>query len=500
MLNLTEKISLKLVTIFTCLQALQLIIKLTTMKYLSTRDLHKNPYTFPEILLKGLADDGGLFCPEIYPVLSDAELDAFKRMSYKELAFSIISRFVGNAIPEADLKNIVDSTYTPELFQSEKVTPIEKLTETVYLQDLSTGPSLAFKDVPMQFLGKIIEYELNRQGRSLTIVGASSGDTVSAAEEAFRGKSNINVVMLTPKEGMSPFQKAQAGSILDENIYNLSIDGDFDHCQDLVKKINEDIAFKQDHNIGAVNSINWGRITAQIVYYIYGYLQVAEKVGDLIDVVVPSGNFGNALAGYIAKKMGVPIRHICVATNENNVLEHFFETGVYEQTQCKQTNSPSMDISKASNLERLMYDLCDQNPEALLEAMTTFEATGTVDLSSKLSALKELGFKGHQSTDQDRINTIKQVYKKTKRLIDPHTAAGVQAALKHASRSNDSTPIICMETAKPTKFESAIEKAVGFIPERPEPFKGLEKKEQCFYLEAQTADQIKDFIKEKVKR
>lgn len=461
------------------------------MRYISTRDVKKTEYTFSEILLKGLAEDGGLYMPAELPSFSLSACERLSTLPYHELAFEILQHFVGDSIPEKELKELLTNTYKKELFGSEDIAPVEHIESNIYLQDLSSGPSLAFKDMAMQFLGNIMEYELNRQNKTLTILGASSGDTVSAAEEAMKGKERINVVMLTPKEGMSSFQKAQAGSILEENIFNVSIQGPFDHCQDLIKEINRDVNFKQTHHIGAVNSINWGRICAQIVYYFKGYFGVVDTVGEPVDMVVPSGNFGNILAAYFAKKMGLPIRRLIAATNENIVLDAFFKTGIYKQREVIVTSSPSMDISKASNIERLFFDLCNKDAKKLNKIMKTFEKTKEIDLSEYSTSLSQLGFCSGNSTHQERIDIIKKVYDRSKRVIDPHTASGI----KVAQELNDQrVPLLCMETAKPAKFEDAIKEALGFVPARPAIFKDLEKKPTRFYDCLGTAEAVKTFI------
>tara|TARA_B100000131_G_scaffold271481_1_gene271849 strand:- start:954 stop:2360 length:1407 start_codon:yes stop_codon:yes gene_type:complete len=467
------------------------------MNYVSTRDEKTTPHSFSEVLLYGLAKDGGLFIPEIYPFISYETLKHYQTLPYNELAFNIIEKYTNNSIPNKDLKTIINNTYTSDKFSDSKITPIEKLYQNIYLQDLSLGPSLAFKDLAMQFLGNIIEYELEKQQKTLTILGASSGDTVSAAEEAMRSKKNINVVMLTPKHGMSDFQKAQAGTILDKNIFNVSIDGTFDICQDLVKEVNKDIEFKEKYNIGAVNSINWGRICAQIVYYVYGYLNTVKDVGEPLDVIVPSGNFGNILAGYIAKQMGLPLRNLIIATNENKVLDTLFKTGIYKQEQVTKTNSPSMDISKASNFERLLYDSLNKNPKACQKLMKQFELTNEIDLSKTIKLLtEEANFKSESTNHEDRIKTIKKVFKDTKRIIDPHTATAVHIAIKN---QHSDIPMLCMETAKPTKFENSINEAINLIPKRDKKFIGIENKKQQFFNIEANKDAIKDFIKEKIK-
>jgi threonine synthase len=463
------------------------------MKYKSTRDTSEKLLTFSDVLLKGLAEDGGLYIPESYPIIKDTEWISLRNLPYSDLAFEIMSRFIDSDFSRTDLKDLLKKTYTKDVFGSEEITPISHLWGPLYLQDLSSGPSLAFKDMAMQFLGHIMDYELKRIGETLTILGASSGDTVSAAEEAMKGKSSIRVVMLTPKDGMSPFQKAQAGSILEDNIFNLSVPGPFDVCQDLVKSINRDIAFKKKYKIGAVNSINWCRILAQIVYYFNAYFMQTKTMKESIDVVVPSGNFGNILAAYVAKKMGLPIRRLIVATNENDVLDTFFKTGIYRKKNVQVTSSPSMDISKASNIERLFYDILGRDPQTLSKKMAEFESTGMLDFTPYLEDIQiKLGFYSGQSTHNERKHIIQEVYKKTGHVIDPHTAASVKVALDYKDDSN--IPMICVETAKPAKFEAAIIDAIGITPERPSAFIGLEDREQRFFSVEATEKSIKSFI------
>jgi threonine synthase len=464
------------------------------MKYISTRDMNKSVYSFTDVLMRGLADDGGLFVPECYPKLSLSQLESLSKKSYSDLAYDIMSLFISDSIDSDILKTILKDTYNSNVFKYNEITPVKNVYNSIFIQDLSTGPSLAFKDLAMQFLGNIMDYVLNTTNSRLTILGASSGDTVSAAEEALRSKACIDVVMLTPKNGMSPFQKAQAGSILDENIFNLSIQGPFDRCQDIVKEVNCDMEFKSKYSIGAVNSINWGRICAQIVYYFNGYFLAVKKVGDVVDFVVPSGNFGNILAGYIAKEMGLPIRNLGVSTNENVVLDHFFKTGHYTQKDVVVTSSPSMDISKASNIERLFFDVLDRDPLKCVQLMNTFESTRSVSLDDKLAILtKTKGFESDSCTHQQRIECIKKVYKDTSYIIDPHTAAALKFAFNKV-KSDDKTPVICMETAKPTKFESVIDEALGFIPERSAGFVDLELKDQRFFDVDNTTAAVKEFI------
>ncbi len=462
------------------------------MKYVSSRDPDQKQYRFTDVLLEGLAPDGGLYCPLSYPSLSYDQLETWRHLSYSALAYEVISLYVGDSIPALDLKEMIAKTYTSAVFGSESITPLSSVSPHLFIQDLSSGPSLAFKDIAMQFLGHIMSYELERRNQRLTIVGASSGDTVSAAEEAFKDKARLSVVMLTPKTGMSAFQKAQAGSILSDNIFNVSIPAPFDTCQDLVKALNRDASFKESYHIGAVNSINWGRICAQMVYYFYAYFSVCKGPNDCFDVVVPSGNFGNVLAGYIAKRMGLPIRRLIVSTNENKVLDTFFKTGLYVQTPVHVTSSPSMDISKASNIERLFFDVLGRDAALLSQNMQAFESTASLDLKACLpSLLNEYGFVSGSSTHDERQAVIQSVYRNSGIVVDPHTAAALKVAYEYQC---DAIPMVCMETAKPAKFEETVQAALGIVPDRPAAFVGLESKPQRFFDLPADVTSLKQFI------
>ncbi|HND37341.1 MAG TPA: threonine synthase, partial [Nitrosomonas sp.] len=332
------------------------------MRYISTRG-GMSPQNFSEILLSGLAQDGGLAVPESYPRVDAAELESWRYLSYPELAFEILSRFMDD-IPTANLRDIITRTYTSKLFGSADITPIKTLEPGLHILCLSNGPTLAFKDIAMQFLGNLFEYTLAKTGSELNILGATSGDTGSSAEYAMRGKQRIRVFMLSPYGKMSRFQTAQMFSLQDENIYNIAIQGVFDDCQDIVKAVSNDHPFKKGHHIGTVNSINWARIAAQIVYYFKGYFAVTQSNDEFVSFSVPSGNFGNIFAGHVARMMGLPIKHLILATNENDVLDEFFRTGLYRPrttSETHHTSSPSMDISKASNFERYVFDLSERD-------------------------------------------------------------------------------------------------------------------------------------------
>lgn len=446
------------------------------MHYVSTRG-HSGRKQFCETLLEGLAPDGGLYVPETYPRVDDATLDAWRGMSYPKLAFEVLSLYVGD-IPSADLRAICDKTYTPEIFGSLEIAPLRKLEAGLYLQGLSNGPTLAFKDMAMQLLGNLLEYELVRRHEELNILGATSGDTGSAAEYAMRGKKGVRVFMLSPRGRMSAFQQAQMFSLQDNNIHNIAIDGVFDDCQDIVKRVSSDLEFKRRYKIGAVNSINWARLLAQVVYYFYGYLQATERRPAGASFTVPSGNFGNICAGHVARMMGLPISRLVLATNENDVLDEFFRTGLYRvrsRTDTLETSSPSMDISKASNLERFVFDLLGRDASRTkLLFEDQLRERGAFDLSGApcfADTATRFGFRSGRSTHADRLATIRDTWERYDTMIDPHTADGVTVAHMHGSAGE---PMIVLETALPIKFAATIRKALGREPDRPARFDGIE--------------------------
>jgi len=473
------------------------------MKYISTRG-QSPALTFSEILLGGLAPDGGLYLPEQYPQFSDADLNAMRGMNYRDLAFAILSRLVDNSdIPHADLKAIIDKTYRAEVYQyaragqnAEDITPTLKLEDNLYLLSLSNGPTLAFKDMAMQLLGNLFEYVLSKTGQTTNILGATSGDTGSAAEYAMRGKQGVRVFMLSPYQKMSRFQTAQMFSLQDDNIFNIAVKGVFDDAQDMVKAVSNDHAFKAQYKIGAVNSINWGRIAAQIVYYFKGYLVVTSSNSQKVSFTVPSGNFGNICAGHIARMMGLPIDQLVVATNENDVLDEFFNTGVYAprgSANTYHTSSPSMDISKASNFERFVYDLVGQDGSKVRELWTSVDQGGKFDLNAGgyFDKVANFGFVSGHSNHAHRMQTIRATKQQYGVTIDTHTADGLKVALEH--RKAD-VPMLVLETALPAKFEDAIVEALGEVPERPASLAGLEGLPQTSTVMDANIDAIKAFI------
>ena len=465
------------------------------MKYISTRGATDRK-TFGEVLLMGLAPDGGLMLPEHYPQIDRATLDKWRGLAYADLAFEIMRLFAAD-IPEGDLRAIINRTYTAETFGNAEITPVRTLSDGLKIQALSNGPTLAFKDMAMQFLGNAFEYVLKREGQTLNIVGATSGDTGSAAEYALRGKEGIHVFMMSPEGKMSAFQRAQMYSLQDENIHNIAVDGMFDDCQDIVKAIQNDAAFKEKYRIGTVNSINWGRVMAQVVYYFAGYFKATKSNDETVSFCVPSGNFGNVCAGHIAKQMGLPVRRLMVATNENDVLDEFFKTGSYRPRTAAHTHvtsSPSMDISKASNFERFIFDLTGRDAAEIETLWAEVGAGKGFNLAFALDKVRnEYGFVSGKSLHRDRLAVIKQVYGQDGELIDPHTADGVKVARE--LREADET-VVCLETALAAKFADTIREAVGDVEiPRPAKLQGLEDLPQKVQNVPNQAEAVKEIIR-----
>jgi len=477
------------------------------VKYLSTRG-HQDRPEFCDILLGGLAPDGGLYLPEQYPQVSADELARWRTLSYAELAFEILSRFIAD-IPQADLKAICDKTYTAEVYRfvrdgddAAEITPVHWLEPGRFgLLELSNGPTLAFKDMAMQLLGNLFEYVLARRGQEINILGATSGDTGSAAEYAMRGKQGVRVFMLSPHGKMSAFQRAQMYSLEDENIHNIAVTGMFDDAQDIVKAVSNDAAFKARYRIGAVNSINWARVAAQVVYYFKGYFAATRSNDEQVVFCVPSGNFGNICAGHIARQMGLPIARLVLATNENDVLDEFFRRGVYRPRKAAETHvtsSPSMDISKASNFERFVFDLVGRDSARVAELWKAVDAGGAFDLNGSpcMDQLAGFGFLSGSSSHADRLETIRKVYEQYGVMIDTHTADGVKVAWDCAAQLPEGVPVLVLETALPVKFAETIREALGREPERPAELEGIEQRPQRVEVMAPDVEAVKRFIVE----
>ncbi len=470
------------------------------MHYISTRAPHTPPAErkrFCEILLEGLAPDGGLYLPETYPQVDAATLTRWRGLPYADLAFEILSLYVDD-IPADDLRVLCRKTYTEAVFGTAAIVPLKKLEDGLYLEALSNGPTLAFKDMAMQLLGNLFEYELARRGEELNIFGATSGDTGSAAEHAMRGKKGVRVFMTSPDGRMSPFQQAQMFSLLDDNIYNIAITGVFDDCQDLVKAVSGDLEFKRKYKIGTVNSINWARLMAQVVYYFAGYIQATQANSERVSFTVPSGNFGNVCAGHVARMMGLPIDRLVVATNENDVLDEFFRTGVYRvrgTADTHETSSPSMDISKASNFERFVFDLLGRDGARTADLFgAQVPRQGRFDLGADpafAQAASRYGFASGKSTHQNRLDTIRSTWQKYGVVVDTHTADGLKVAQEHRQAG---VPMLVLETALPIKFAATIVEALGREPERPAQFVGIEVLPKKVRVMAPDVQAIKDLI------
>ncbi|WP_072344269.1 threonine synthase [Actinomyces urinae] len=451
------------------------------MRYISTRGVPTDrARTFTEILLAGLAPDGGLYMPVEYPQVDPDTLlewsKVFREEGYAALAFEVMRLYIDD-IPEEDLREMCKRAYSVENFGSRAVAPMTQLSDHIWLLHLSNGPTAAFKDMAMQMLGQLFEYALSQSGQELNILGATSGDTGSSAEYAMLGKAGIRVFMLTPAGRMTPFQQAQMYGIDDPAIVNIALDGVFDDCQDVVKAISADADFKARYSIGAVNSINWARLLAQVVYYVAAWIQASGTPANKVSFSVPTGNFGDVFAGHVARSMGVPIDRLIVATNENNVLDEFYRTGIYRVRSSEQTfktSSPSMDISKASNFERFVFDLVERDQARVRELFVNqLGARGEFSLANTREfkdARRKFGFLSGSSTHADRIDSIQSVYRHDRVLIDPHTADAWKVARDALRGGAVEQPLIVLETALAVKFAETIEEALGITPEVPERF------------------------------
>jgi threonine synthase len=436
------------------------------LKYISTRHGSQgqpSPLGFEDIMLAGLARDGGLYLPAEWPQFSRAEIAAMKGLDYTELAFYIMRPFVGDAFDEATFRRLIGEAYAS--FETPEVAPVKPLgTSGLHLMELFHGPTLAFKDVALQLLGRMLDQTLTVRGQHATIVGATSGDTGSAAIEAVRDRKTIDIFMLFPKGRVSEVQRRQMTTVLAPNVHNIAVQGTFDDCQDLAKACFNDLAFRDRHALTAVNSINFARVMAQIVYYFRAALKLGAPERP-VAFTVPSGNFGNVYAGYAARQMGLPISHFVIGTNSNDILARFFESGTMTTTEVVPTYSPSMDIQISSNFERLLFDLYDRNGTTLADAMTAFRSTGTLKVGANaLAGVREL-FDAGRVDEPGTLAAIADCRKSFGEPIEPHTAVGYVVAQQH--RRDPSVPMVVLATAHPAKFPDAVEKATGVRPPLP---------------------------------
>ena len=463
------------------------------MKYISTRG-GITPISFCDAIMMGLADDGGLLLPESIPQITMADVNAWKNLPYQYLAVEILSRFIDD-IPRHTLEDLVERSYSS--FKHPQITPITKRGD-LYILELFHGPTLAFKDVALQLLGNLFELELEKRSTFMNILGATSGDTGSAAIYGVRGKKRINIFILHPDGRVSPIQKLQMTTVTDDNVFNIAIRGTFDDGQAIVKEVFNELKFKEKHHLGAINSINWARVLAQVVYYVYAMFKLRSKGFDSVDFSVPTGNFGDIFAGYVAKRL-MPdgmINHLVLATNKNDILARLVKMGNYSKGDVSATSSPSMDIQVASNFERYLYYLRGQDSKQVVRDMDTFNTTGSLDLSSLHEQVAN-DFLSSSVSEEETLETIKEFYDQHDYLVDPHTAVGIRAGQKFMDKDR---PMICLSTAHPAKFGEAVCKAIGQEPEIPPALANMsEADSRCVILDADT-EQIKSYMQEHVLR
>lgn len=433
------------------------------MKYISTRG-HAPALDFENATLAGLASDGGLYIPSKWPVLTSSQIRQLRPLDYPELAIAILGLFAGESVPSADMKRLVTSAY--EDFHHDPIAPIKQLDDQLYFMELFHGPTMAFKDYALQMLGQFFQYFLDKNNSSCTIVGATSGDTGSAAIAGIRGLSSVRLFMLHPRGRVSEVQRRQMTTVLDDNIHNLSVDGTFDDCQNLVKALFNDLEFREQYSLSAVNSINWARIAAQIVYYFKAALSLGAP-DTTVNFSVPTGNFGNVLAGYVAKQMGLPIDKLIIGSNHNDILTRFFETGTMEKKGVTPTLSPSMDIQISSNFERYLFELIKHDSEELNHCMQSFSEKGKFSIRKSLLKETQQCFSAYRFDDSQTSQEINEIYELTGEIIDPHSVIGISAAKQEMKIHGNDTPTIVLGTAHPAKFPDAIKEATDIEIELP---------------------------------
>ena len=453
------------------------------MEYISTRNNQKS-FAFKDVFLKGLADDGGLFVPKSISRFEKDELNSFKKLNYNELATEIIFPFIGNFMNKHELSEIINKSYAN--FRSSNVIEISNLNNLKVLE-LYHGPTLAFKDIAMQLIGNFYEYHLNKVDKKINIIVATSGDTGAAAIDALKGKKNLNVFVLHPNNRISPVQRRLMTIHEEKNVFNIAIEGNFDDCQNLVKAMFNDEKFSSLINMSGVNSINWARIVAQAVYYFYAYFKIGN--GQPLSFSVPTGNFGDIYAGYLAKKLGLPIDKLIVATNKNDILHRAISSGDYNQKKVEETNTPSMDIQIASNFERLLYDIKDCNSEVTKDVMSKIKNNTYQIDNSDLDQIKK-NFTSEMLDESETIKTIKDIYQKNKVVVDPHTAVGIGAAKKLGLEEN----CVVLSTAHPCKFPKAIEDAISKTEKLPDSLKYVYEREEKFEVISNDINKVKEYV------
>ena len=457
------------------------------MQFVSTRG-QAPTLGFSDAVLAGLASDGGLYVPQVWPQLSPSEIAAFAGKSYADVAFDIIGRFVGDEIAPAKLKSIIDAAYGE--FRHPSVAPLVEIEPGHFVLELFHGPTLAFKDVAMQFLSRIMDHILTERGLKATIVGATSGDTGSAAIEAFRGRDTTDIFILHPLGRTSAVQRKQMTTVLDANVHNIALSGTFDDCQNIVKAMFNNHQFRDRVRLSGVNSINWGRIVAQIVYYFTSAVSLGSPHRK-VSFTVPTGNFGDIFAGYCAKAMGLPIERLVIATNANDILRRTMDTGRYEMEGVAPTISPSMDIQISSNFERLLFEASGRNAEAVVQMMAALKQSGGFTLPADTLANIRQGFSAGTTGEAETSTTIQQVLEQSGYLLDPHTAVGVHVARAYLPNA---TPMITLGTAHPAKFPAAVHSATGIEPELPAWLADLHNREERLSELDNDQQAIEDFI------
>ena len=453
------------------------------MKYISTRG-HTASKSFSDVLLEGLAPDGGLYVPSEFPAL---DFSALKGKTYVDVAHAVIHPFVD--IPSEALKTILDETYGDNIFDDPDITPLRRLDDGLYLMELFHGPTLAFKDVALQLLGRLFDYVLEPTGRHLTILGATSGDTGSAAIHACQGRKNIDVFIMHPHNRTSDIQRRQMTSVIAPNIHNIAVSGNFDDCQSIVKDAFNDADMRARLDLSAINSINWARIIGQTVYYVYTCLKLAEQGVEKPSFAVPTGNFGNIYAAYVAKRMGVPMGALVIGSNRNDILTRFFETGEMKREETIPSLSPSMDIQVSSNFERFLFEACGRDSSRIKAYMDDFRDKGSFSVSGEEYAAAKATFSSFRCSDGQTIDMIAEVAKTYGILIDPHTAVGLDAALKSGAR-----PVVALACAHAAKFPDAVEKATGQYPALPPHLADLTEREEKFEILANSFSDIRAFL------
>jgi len=458
--------------------------------YISTRG-EAPRLSFSETTLAGLAQDGGLYVPEACPQLPPSELSNMSHQHYLEIAWRVILPFVGEDIPSADLMKMLKAAY--KNFSHPDIAPLHRFDDNFYLLELFHGPTLAFKDVALQFLGQVFDYILARKKQRVTIVGATSGDTGSAAIEAFKGRSNADVFILHPHNRVSEVQRRQMTTVIAPNVFNIAVEGSFDDCQDLVKAMFNDQKFRHEMHLSAINSINWARILAQVVYYVYA----AARIGRPVTFCVPTGNFGNIYAGYMAQSMGAPVEKLIAATNRNDILHRFFESGEMRAALVAPSLSPSMDIQISSNFERLLFDLYGRSGFMVKQTMKYFRDEGPFRLSPEIMAQVKKLFASGRQDDAETLETIKRIYQQKNYILDPHTAVGVGVAEAY-QKANPQSVIVSLATAHPAKFPQAVMKAIGITPELPPQMADLYERPEKYEVLPANLSQIQQFVRGRV--